>query len=211
MKRAYPLLLLASVLSLGACSTFEGLKNDLSSGYNAVAGGIAQMSDPQEEKKKLPVYDGSCPPAFVRNDLTRLVEFTDPGKPSEATKISEVEIHGLTNTCRTENGSVVMQLDISLYGTTGPKARLKPGDKPSFAYPYFVAVTDENGTVVSKEIFAVSLAYTADQKDINQTESVFQTMPYADVAAGKSYNVIVGLQLTPEQLAYNQSQTKTAN
>lgn len=204
MKFAPTFLVLASLLALSGCSTFEGLKSDLSSGYDSLATSVASISDPKEEKKKLPVYDGNCPPVSVRPDLKQLVEFNDPEKPTDATKTSEVEIRSVQNTCRLENGGIVMQIDIALYGKTGPKARVKPSDKPSFAYPYFVAVTDETGNVVSKEIFAASLAYGANQNDLNQTESVFQSMPIPDKAEGENFSVIVGLQLTPEQLAYNQ-------
>lgn len=203
MKFALPLFAV-SLIALSGCSTFEGLKNDVTTGFDSVSNWVSPQQAVKDEKKKLPVYDGTCPSVSVRPDLKQLVEFTDEEKPSEPTRISEVEIRGVQNTCRIENGGLIMQLDIALYGETGPKARAKPTDKPSFAYPYFVAVTDEAGNVVSKEIFAASLSYGAKQNDINQTESVFQTMPFPDSAAGKSYNVIVGLQLTPEQLAYNQ-------
>lgn len=188
----------------------DGLSSDVSKGWDKMSNWVSPHQAAKEEKKKLPVYDGTCPPVSVRPDLKQLVEFTDPEKPTDATKVSEVTILGVQNTCRIENGGLVMQLDISLYGETGPKGRMKPGDKPSFAYPYFVAVTDETGNVVSKEIFAASLAYGKDQNDINQTESVFQTMPFPDAAAGKSYNVIVGLQLTSDQLAYNQQHAPLA-
>lgn len=189
----------------------QGLKSDLSRGYDAVTGTFAKAIDPiKEEKKKLPVYDGTCPGVSVRPDLRRLVEFYDPAKPSEATKISEVTILGVQNTCRVEKDNLVMQIDISLSGKTGPKARVKPTDKPSFAYPYFVAVTDPQGNVLSKEIFAASVSYGADQKDLAQSEMIFQSMPFPDASLGQSYNVIVGFQLTEDQLSYNQKNPQNA-
>jgi len=205
MRFAPFILVFTSVIALSGCSTFEGLKEDISSGYHSLTDSIAKTVDPvKEAKKQLPVYDGTCPPVSVRPDLKHLVDFHDPAKASESTKVSEVDILDVQNTCRVENGGLVMQIDISLQGKTGPKARFKPGDKPSFAYPYFVAVTDAQGNVVSKEIFAASVSYGSKQNDINQTESVFQTMPYPDATIGQTYNVIVGWQLTEDQLAYNQ-------
>lgn len=211
MRFALPLLTI-SLLSLSACQTMDGLGDGITQGWNNMSNAVTSWVSPhqqakiaaREENQKLPIYDGTCPPASVRPDLVKLVEFTDPAKPSDATKVSDITIQNVENTCRVENGGLVMQIDIAMYGSTGPKARMKPGDKPSFAYPYFVAVTDEQGMVVSKEIFAASLAYDKTQKDTYQTESVFQRMPIPDTAAGKSYNVVVGLQLTPDQLAYNQ-------
>ncbi len=205
--KAFAFLTVTGVLLLTGCSTFEGLKSDLSEGYNAVSNTFAKVIDPvKEEKKKLPVYDGTCPPVSARQDLTHLVEFYNPTKPSDSTKVSEATITGVKNTCRVENDSILMQIDLSLTGKTGPKARVKSTDKPSFAYPYFVAVTDEQGNVVSKEIFAVTLSYDSNQKELSLTESVFQNMPFPDSTSGQHFNVIVGFQLTNEQLAYNAAQ-----
>jgi hypothetical protein len=207
MKRLF--VILPAIALLGGCSTFQGLKNDLSRGYDAVANTFTKAVDPvKEEKKKLPVYDGSCPPISVRPDLKHLVEFQDPAKTTDATRVSEATIENVKNTCRVEKESLVMQIDIELSGKTGPKARVKPTDKPSFAYPYFIAVLDEKGNILSKEIFAASVAYNANQNDIKQSETVFQNMPFPDSEAGKSYSVIIGFQLTEDQLAYNQKQAK---
>lgn len=189
----------------------EGLKDDLSRGYDSVTGTFAKAIDPvKEEKKKLPVYDGTCPQASVRQDLAHLTEFTDDSKPSDGTMISELEIAAIHNTCRTENGTIVMQIDLELAGRTGPKGRMQPGDKPSFAYPYFVAVTDAQGNVLSKEIFAASVSYGKDQTQIQQSENIFQNMPFPDSSSGETYAVIVGFQLTAEQLTYNQSHPRMA-
>ena len=199
------LLLLASTILLSACSTMEGLKDDLSRSYDAVSNTFTKAVDPvKEEKKKLPVYDGTCPGVSVREDLRHLTEYVDDTKPSETTKVSEISILGVENTCRVEKDNLVMQIDISLNGKTGPKGRMQPGDKPSFAYPYFVAVTDQQGNVLSKEMFAASVAYGTNQTEVNQSESIFQNMPFPDTAAGQSYNVVIGFQLTQDQLANNQ-------
>ena len=197
--------LILPLLALGGCSTVDGLKNDLALSYDKVAGVFNKAIDPIKEKRKqLPVYDGTCPDVTVRPDLTRLVDFQDPSHTADNAKVSEVVITSVNNVCRIENESLVMQIDMALAGKTGPKARANPKDKPSFAYPYFIAVTDSQGTVVSKEIFAASLAYGSTQNELKQTETVFQTMPFPDASLGITYSVVVGFQLTEDQLAYNQ-------
>lgn len=204
MKRLLPLAICAA-LTLNACSTLEGMKSDITQSYSTVADAFARSVDPvKEQKKQLPVYDGKCPGVSVRPDLAHMVEFTDTAKPSDKTKTSEITITGVDNTCRMENDGIVMQVDISLSGKTGPKARVKSGDKPSFAYPYFVAVVDQSGMVLSKEIFAASVAYGSKQNEITQGETIFQTMPVPDSGVGDDYSVVVGFQLSADQLAYNQ-------
>ncbi len=199
-----PLTALLFAFTLTGCATLQGLKSDISKGFSSFGNSVAEITDPKEEKKKLPVYDGTCPSVNVRPDLTRLTEFYNSDQ-SDANKTSEVVITNVRNTCRVENGGIVMQIDLSLSGRTGPKARKKPSDKPNFAYPYFIAVTDQTGNVVSKEIFAVTVSYDANQNEKSMIESVFQNMPVPDSASGQSFSVVLGFQLTDAQLSYNNS------
>lgn len=200
--RFLPFLFVAVLLP--ACSTVEGLKQDVSGGWDALTETIVRAVDPEKEaKKKLPLYDGTCPPVSVRPDLARITDFYNPAKTDSASIASEAAIREVKNICRTENGMLLMQIDLVFDARTGPKARIQPTDKPSFAYPYFIAVTDQTGTVLAKEVFAASIAFGADQNQAAQGETVFQTMPFPDSGRGQSYNVVVGFQLTPEQLSYN--------
>ncbi|PZO87936.1 MAG: hypothetical protein DI626_02905 [Micavibrio aeruginosavorus] len=199
---------LTALFMLAGCSTFAGLQDDFSKGYanlsESIGGVLTPPPDPvKEQKKRLPVYDGTCPQVSARPDLTRLVDFHTSGSNDPSNIASEVEITNVRNTCRVENGALVMQIDIDLSGKTGPKARIKSNDQPNFAYPYFVAVTDNTGIVLSKEIFAAPMSYGRKENANTHTETIFQNMPFPDAASGKTYNVVVGFQLDETQLAYN--------
>lgn len=198
------LFLIVSLLTLGGCSTLESIGTDISARYDALSEKFHNPVDPvKEAKKQLPLYDGTCPGVTVRPDLRHLVEFRDESKPSADTIVSEITMMSVENVCRVEKDTLVMQIDFHLAAKTGPKARVKPTDIPSFAYPYFVAVTDSQGTILSKEVFAASVAYGRKQNELTQVESIFQNMPYPDHTIGRTYNVIVGFQLSPAQLDYN--------
>jgi hypothetical protein len=197
-------LLILSVLALGGCVTLGSLKDGIVQQYNSVAGYFEKKVDPvEEEKKKLPVYDGTCPSVAVRPDLIRLVDFYSESNPSPDNVVSEATITRVSNICRIENNSLVMQIDFELDGKTGPKARQKPKDQPNFAYPYFVAVTDAQGNVLFKELFAATIAYGREENEKIVQETIFQNMPFPDSAAGEVYHVIIGFQLNEMQLAYS--------
>lgn len=182
----------------------DGLKQDIASGYNSVTGYISKMVDPvKEAKKQLPLYDGTCPVVTVRPDLAKLVDFANEANPSTGNISSEVWITGINNICRVEGETLVMQIDIALAGKTGPKGRIKPNDQPNFAYPYFVAVTDAQGNVLSKEMFAATMSYGRNQNETQGMESIFQNMPFPDTASGEIFNVVLGFQLNDVQLGYN--------
>jgi len=96
-----------------------------------------------------------------------------------------------------------MQIDFDLHGKTGPRARQKSNDQPNFAYPYFIAVTDAQGNVLFKELFAATIAYGRQENEKTLSETIFQNMPFPDSAAGEAYHVVIGFQLDETQLAYN--------
>lgn len=197
-------LLIFPVLLLGGCVTLGSLKDGIVQQYNSVAGYFEKKIDPvEEEKKKLPVYDGTCPSVAARPDLTRLVDFYSESNPSPENIISEVTITRVSNICRIQDGALVMQIDFELDGKTGPKARQRPKDQPNFAYPYFVAVTDAQGNVLFKELFAATIAYGREENEKIVQETIFQNMPFPDSASGEVYHVVIGFQLDETQLAYN--------
>lgn len=196
--------LILPVFALGGCLTLGSIKENIVQGYNSVAGYIEKKIDPiKEGKRNLPLYDGTCPTVSVRPDLVYLVDFYNDGKPTKDNIVSEVRMTGIRNVCRIENNALVMQIDFDMKGKTGPRARAKPKDQPNFAYPYFVAVTDAQGNILSKEIFAATIAYGREENQKTLTETIFQNMPFPDSSAGEIYRVVVGFQLNDTQLAYN--------
>ena len=88
-------------------------------------------------------------------------------------------------------------------GTLGPQARAASGQKPFFSHPFFVAITSDNGDILAKEIFAASLTYPAGADSQTYTERLRQVIPIDNRDRGANYKVLVGFQLTPDQLAYN--------
>lgn len=198
------------------CSTVEGLKSDVSTGYQKVTDSFSHLSFPDVRQVFRPqnspvstlsfqgeeIKVSNCPAVVIRPDLKMMTEFQDDTRPDAQTMVSQIRFVSALPSCKTEGDRLVMRLDLDFAGQTGPKARFNPNDKPSFAYPYFIAVTDSEGAVLSKEIFAVSISYNAQETSKTQTENLYQNMPKS---SPDSYKVVIGFQLTPEQLAYNQS------
>lgn len=152
-----------------------------------------------------PTIAEGCPQAEVVQELRNLNEFAPmaPQKPDQM--VSSVRIANLKTICRSvDSTSVTLDLAVTLTGALGPKARVNPTDKPSFAYPYFVALTTDDGKIVAKEIHAVSLSYAKGQNTLTQEETLSHTLPVRLASGAKGpYRLLVGFQLADEQLAYN--------
>lgn len=149
--------------------------------------------------------DISCPPLRIVDDLRDMHQFSVARNQSPPNKISSVSIENIEATCTRNDSNLAIDMHLIFDGTLGPRARMRANDRPGFAYPYFVAVTDPQGAVLSKEIFAATLSYGTDDEHLRHTENLRQLIPYGGERYNQDYEILVGFQLTPEELAYNRA------
>lgn len=193
-------LLLVSLLFLSACQTMGGIRDDFD---------ILLVPDETVPAAKPSITAASaCPPVRIMDDLKMSIEFTDMSAPSAATEMGRLSMSDLKVNCDVAGDEMIVEMDIGFDGKLGPKARWKENDQASFAYPYFVAVTSPDGTVMSKEVFAASVSYGAKENDIRQVETIHQTMPIRSGDDVSRYAIVLGFQLSDEQLAYNRETQK---
>lgn len=197
MKHLRYLALSICFLGLTACQTFEGVKKDFESiKLPSLSGSTAASGE------KL-VYSGDCPRVEAVEDLKMLSEFSDTNNQTEQNLISTVKITKIQSACSYEERSVTVDLKMDFAGRIGPQSRSAAGNSPFFSYPFFVAVTSANGTILAKEIFAASMTYAPGQNTQTYTEKMRQIIPIENRDRGANYKVLVGFQLTPDQLSHN--------
>jgi predicted small secreted protein len=211
MKRIYPLVF--TFLLLTSCQTLDGIGSDLSTAWTKSGEALSSITardvtneTPAEKAAVTPEGDVPCPPVKVMDELRTMIEFKDLSKPTAETETGRLTMGEVTARCDTLGGDLAVHLDIKVDGKLGPKARIKATDKPSFAFPYFVAVTGPQGGVLAKEIFAASTTYDAKQETLSQTEAITQHIPLADDGTIPAYSILIGFQLSEEQLTFNRTQ-----
>ena len=198
MKHLRSIALLSCVLSLSACQTMNGVMKDIESIR------MPSLSSSTFENTKELVYSGACPRAEAVEELKMLAEFTDASNPGQSNLISSVEIANIKDSCSYDENTVTIDLQMDFVGTLGPQGHI--GGSANFAYPFFVAVTANNGDILAKEIFSASLNYGPGQNAQGYTEKLRQIIPLENRNRGKDFKVLVGFQLTPDQLTYNRQQ-----
>lgn len=209
--KTYKIILVALCsLSLNACSgTFEGLKQDFSTFGKTVDDKVSNLkqSDENTEKNNATAIlsDGTCPPLNVDPQFSKMSEFYDPEKPSKGTEVSTLNLISTKSACEKDGDYLSVQIELAFEGALGPKAKRKSGDRPFFAYPYFVGVTNNDGDELAKELFAASVTYGANQEKIKLVETIRQRLPLNDDGTTPAYQIKIGFQLTEEQLFYNAS------
>ncbi len=150
-----------------------------------------------------------CPQVAVVDDLKMLNQFETPSTPTPETNISSVNITGMKSSCTVgANNTVAVNIGLRFDGALGPKASAWNSESHNFAYPYFIAVTTPTGEILSKEVFAATLRYDKGETAISQEESMRQVIPLKEAADASGYEILIGFQLTNEELAYNRTQPR---
>lgn len=145
---------------------------------------------------------GPCPVVGSIYDAARYVKFADGSGELYSDIAYTGEITDVRIFCRyTDDIPLAAEIEIDFAYGKGPKA-----DADSHVYPYFVAVTRRNGKVLAKETFA-SQGEFRGQQVAGKTELVNRiSIPRADGSiSGVNFEVVVGFDLSPEQLEFNRA------
>jgi hypothetical protein len=144
---------------------------------------------------------GPCPPAHALADASRLVEIN--GAEAYANVGYTGEVRQVRSACRYIGADPIeMQLEIDLAFGKGPSAQ---GDAK--VYNYWVAVTRRDVVVLAKKHYSIKVEFPKGADRMAATEKVERiVIPRANAdTSGANFEVLVGFDLTPEQLAFNRA------
>lgn len=146
---------------------------------------------------------GPCPLMGVLYDSSRIVEFATPTQQRYANINYTGEMQGVRGLCRyVEAEPITMSLDIDMAFGRGPAAT---SDRQT--YRYWVAVTRRGRAPIAKEYFDLDVRFDRGEAVVNRTEHIDRiTIPRANAdTSGENFEILVGFELTPEQLAFNRA------
>lgn len=144
---------------------------------------------------------GPCPVAGSVYDAARYVKLDGGGELYTNIEYTG-EITDVRLFCRyTDDIPLAAEIEIDFAFGKGPAAR-----SDSHTYPYFVAVTRRNGKVLARETFATEAQFRGDPVT-GKSELVSRiTIPRADGSiSGVNFEIVVGFELTTEQLEFNRA------
>ena len=200
------LILTIAALSLSACQTLESALDtagDIADNFTEDAFG--DSIKPNTKGDLALSFTNTCPQINVVEELSKLHEFAKNEKPSVDSLISKAHMTQEQTSCVTENNNLIINMQIAIKSELGNKAKIRKNDKPFFAYPFFVAVADEKGFVLAKEVFAASVTFKRNETEHNYYENIRQIIPMRKGRMQDSLNIYLGFQLNDQQLAYNRN------
>lgn len=205
MNRPSALLLALSLGMLAACggSTRERVYE--------LPGGVSpeeqnQVVDPPNWLERMVGGDdrpnvGPCPLAGVLYDSSRLVAFEGPGVERYASITHTGELTGVRGLCRyVDDNPITMTLEIDMAFGRGPAST---SDRQT--YRYWIAVARRGRVPIEKVYFDVDVRFPRGQAVVTHTEEIERIeIPRANAeVSGENFEVLVGFDLTPEQLQFN--------
>lgn len=144
-----------------------------------------------------------CPEVRIIAITSDLTQFR-AGSGRDLTDVEfEVSAEGVSGGCtyRDENTLVEVELTATFVVERGPALQ---GD--SLRFPYYIAIVTRDEQILAKSVFESEASFEPGQRRIGLTETSHERIPLADGQISLDYEILVGLQLTEEQLAFNRQE-----
>lgn len=146
-----------------------------------------------------------CPRVSIISEGQRVTQFR-PGPGRDITDIAlEAQISGFEDSCTftDKNQIVVTTALLGLVATRGPASQGEiVGD-----VPFFVAVINRDQQIIAKEEFSTRFAFRQGVRTVTITEELVQRLPL-NGRSSRDYEIMIGLQLTTEQLEFIRRQQR---
>jgi hypothetical protein len=146
-----------------------------------------------------------CPRVSILSDAARLVQFR-PGPGRDLTDVEfEAEIVAVASSCtyRDNMRRVVVTASAQIVAQQGPAASGKSAN-----VPFFVAIAEGDERVLAKSRFDSRIDFPEGRRRAGVAEETEQNIPLPAGRTGRDFDVLVGLQLSADQLQYMRSQQR---
>jgi hypothetical protein len=174
---ALRLAFLAAPLLLGACETLRSI-----------------------DFNPKPEAPPPCPRAVVGDNAGRLTRFKGAGK-DPANVVFEAEIADLAGSCVYDGDTIEVDMQVQLVAGRGPAAT-----DDTAKFNYFVAVARTDKTILSRDAFDTVIELPGNQTRNETVEEIEQTITLAEGETGANIVIVVGIEMTPDELEFNRQQ-----
>jgi hypothetical protein len=145
----------------------------------------------------------ACPRGIIPIDASKITRFRDgPGRDLTDVLVTGNIQNILVDECKYDKDSVAINnFQLAITADRGPADRSRAAD-----FEYWVAVVDPERKVLKREAFNVHF----DFAELNHVGVVVSDLvlriPMTDIMKAPGYQIVVGFQLTPQELEWNRSQ-----
>ena len=139
-----------------------------------------------------------CPATAVVSGTGALTEFAEGPGRDEDDVVYRAEISNLTISCKKRGKGIETAISFEISAWPGPA-----DTAGSARVPFFVAIATKDNRLVTKKVFFSDHRFAADDSSSRFREHVTQFVPGTKKKPAKDYEILIGFQLSPDQLEYN--------
>ena len=148
-----------------------------------------------------------CPNVLILQDGKKLVKFKTGSRRDITDILFEAEILNFEGSCKYEKRARKLETQIDLM----VRFLVRRGNATKSAvtqFKYFIATTSFKNRVEGKSIFPVVGTFKEKRSTLVYEDSIGLRIPLDDPTDGETLKVLLGFQLSPEELQFNRDKRK---
>lgn len=154
-----------------------------------------------------------CPRTTILSGASTVTKFKEGPGRDLIDVVSEGEILGFSGGCKydiddeTGDGVLTVEISAKIAVKRGPADRSRKA-----ALDYFVGITDKEQSVLNKEPFRIEVEFPGNRtvvKYIEDDPPVVLEIPLRGGQIGEDFKIIIGFQLSAEELEFNRHKINT--
>lgn len=141
-----------------------------------------------------------CPSVGMPRETATLTRFREGPGRDLTDVIYEAGIADVKMACTYTSSGVDIELGVVLAAERGPANTSRTA-----TVPYYIAIVDPQRNILAKEVFSTTLSF---QQNVSRAAAMDETQEKIPLPKGQSaerYGVVLGMQLTPEEVEYNRN------
>jgi hypothetical protein len=146
--------------------------------------------------------EAACPQGVIPADSAHVTQFRDGPGRDLTDVLTEGQIYDVLIQCKYDKKSVTVDLQIGFIGSRGPADRSRNAN-----FEYWVAIVDPDEKIVERTSSRVAFQFKDNESRLTQVKDDLEPyIPLTDLKVGPNYQIVVGFQLSADDLAWNREQ-----
>ncbi|MBV9419604.1 MAG: hypothetical protein JO348_07515 [Alphaproteobacteria bacterium] len=146
------------------------------------------------------IEKNSCPVVTVLATTSSMTVFKDGYQGDPSGQLYSIQATRVDSSCDFDRDEGVSDSNITI---TFRATRTPKGDASSYTFPYYVASVQDGSTILAKQAYTATVNFAPGEASTEFGVTVPSTViKLANGVKPYQYSIVVGLQLTKEQLDY---------
>ncbi len=143
--------------------------------------------------------DVACPSTKIAPELS-MVTRARSNSGNFADLLYRASLSEVKGSCAIDERGVSIEIALQTVAEIGPAATVRGAD-----FSYFIVVTDDKNTVISKRILTNPITFGPNQNRAGALDTVEERIILTDPKSAPKYRIVAGFQLTEEELTRNRA------